>query len=264
MIYGSWRQPTGTRRQGGAAPARPWAPVAIALLLLHLALARTAVEGAAFRAVPLLIPDSRYSGSPVVEDPQARTQQTVAHDPVARPIAGRPAGTTAIVVFITVEQTAGYFYHAFILFFNSPNLDTPRGAYKTEAVGGGSRNIFGVPSFIQPKAPWRVTARGELASASGQDCRFPAYLFPPWAACSWQNFSIVLPTSMSVAHLRASFAQTARCVTAHPVDYSVFGPNTNTYAYTALRNAGLHPGDDPSAVIAPGWGAEINSPCTVH
>ncbi len=186
------------------------------------------------------------------------------HPPTHLP-GSRPAGATVIVVFIPVDQTAGFFYHAFILFFSPDNLRTPDGAYKTEGLGGGSRNIIGSPSLIAPRAPRSVTASEELRAAANQDCQFPAYLFPPWATCSWQDFSRIIQTSRSVARLRGSFAQTARCFTTHPVGYNLWGPNTNTYAYTALRNAGVdQPGDAPSAVAAPGWGSEINSPCTLH
>jgi hypothetical protein len=259
--------------------------IAIALLLQVLTLLPNLADGASFRAAPLLIPGSQYYSLSDVRDSRRSTADEHGVQPTAvgvvsaigaptavdrqsqaslPPATNRSAGTTVIVVFITVEQTAGYFYHAFILFFNPGNLDTPHGAYKTEAVGGGSRNIIGVPSLVHPKAPWSVTARGEMASASSQNCHFPAYLFPPWASCTWRNFSIILHTSMSVASLRGSFAQTARCFTVHPVDYHVFGPNSNTYPYTALLNAGIHPGDAPSVVFAPGWGSVINSPCTLH
>jgi hypothetical protein len=175
-----------------------------------------------------------------------------------------PAEATIIVVFIPVAQTSGLFYHAFLLFFNAENMGVARGAYKTEALGGGSRNIIGIPSIISPSAPHAVTANAELAEASRQECHYPAYLFPPWAACSWRKFSISLPTSMRVDRLLGSFAQTARCFSAHPVGYHPFGPNTNTYAYTALLNAGMEPGDAPGAVVAPGWGTEIHSSCTLH
>jgi hypothetical protein len=193
------------------------------------------------------------------------TRHTAAYALPAHTTGTRPAGATVIVVFIPVDQTAGLFHHAFILFFNPDNLDTPGGAYKTEGLGGGSRNIIGSPSLITPRTPRSVTASAELTTASNQDCHVPAYLFPPWGSCSWQNFSTVLQTSRSVDDLLGSFAQTARCFTMHPVAYNVLGPNTNTYAYTALLNAGIdQPGDAPSDLVAPGWRTEINSPCTRH
>jgi hypothetical protein len=193
------------------------------------------------------------------------THSTAEYAPPAHATGHRPAGATVIVVFIPVAQTAGYSHHAFILFFNPDNIYTPNGAYKTEGLGGGSRNIIGVPSFIDPRAPHPVTASKELTNASDQDCDVPPYLFPPWGSCSWQDFSMIIQTSMSVGSLLRSFAQTARCFAAHPVRYGLWGPNTNTYAYTALLNAGLgRPGGAPSAVTAPGWGTEINSSCTLH
>ena len=192
------------------------------------------------------------------------THHTAEYAPPTHTTLNRPAGTTVIVVFIPVDQTAGFFYHAFILFFNPDNLHTPDGAYKTEGLGGGSRNIVGSPSLIDPRAPRSVTASEELTTAANQDCDFPAYLFPPWGSCSWLDFSNIIQTSRSVDRLRGSFAQTARCFTTHPVSYHLLGPNTNTYAYTALRNAGVdHPGEAPSGVVAPGWGTEINSLCTL-
>jgi hypothetical protein len=169
------------------------------------------------------------------------------------------------VVFIPVAQTAGYFYHAFVLFFTPDRLHTPDGAYKSEGLGGGRRNIIGIPSSIDPRAPRSVTASEELTGASNQDCDVPAYLFPPWGSCSWQDFSIIIQARLSVHTLLGSFARTAQCFTTHPLGYNPWGPNTNTYVYTALLNAGLaHPGGAPSDVAAPGWGSEIDSPCTLH
>jgi hypothetical protein len=193
------------------------------------------------------------------------THHASEYAPSPRTTGHRPAGATVIVVFIPVAQTAGYFHHAFILFFDPDELHTPGGAYKTEGLGGGSRNIIGVPSFIQPTAPHSATAQRELTNAANQDCAVPPYLFPPWGSCSWQDFSIIIHTHMSVGSLLNSFAQTARCFAAHPLRYDLWGPNTNTYAYTALLNAGLaHPGEAPGAVAAPGWGGDIGGPCTLH
>jgi hypothetical protein len=169
------------------------------------------------------------------------------------------------VVFIPVDQTAGLFNHAFILFFNVDNLHTANGAYKTEALGGGKRNIIGVPAFVAPVAPHPVTASAQLTIAANQDCGLPVHLLAPWASCSWQNCSILIQTNISIARLRESFAQTARCFTAHPMGYNVLGPNSNTYIYTALRNAGIdHPGGAPGDVVATGWGTETQSVCTLH
>ncbi len=193
------------------------------------------------------------------------THPSTRYEPPTLATGARAAGATIIVVFIPVDQTAGFFHHAFILFFSPDNLRVAGGAFKTEGLGGGSRDLIGSPSLIAPRAPHAVTASTELLAAARQDCHEPPYFLPPWGSCSWQDFSLALHSGTSVEHLRASFAQTARCFAAHAVRYSVWGPNTNTYAYTALRNAGVaRPGAAPSDVAAPGWGTTIHSPCTLH
>jgi hypothetical protein len=192
------------------------------------------------------------------------TRSTTVYSPPMRSSGSGAAGTTIVVVFIPVDQTAGFFHHAFILFFRPDNLRTHNGAYKTEGLGGGSRNLIGSPALIAPRAPHAVTASTELAIASDQDCREPPYLFPPWGSCSWQDFSLAMQTRLSVEQLRTSFAHTAQCFTVHPTSYSLWGPNTNTYAFTALHNAGISPPrSSPGDVAAPGWGGTIHSACTL-